>query len=130
MVALGLTLLDPARYLAADHYGGFAVGLFVIYTGFRVLREASMDLIDTMPQSTTIESIRRAAAVVEGVRGTEKCYARKTGLKYHVELHVEVDPGMTVEDAHAVATRVRSHICEVLPSIEDVIVHIEPHHPA
>ena len=130
LVALGLTLMDPARYLSADHYGGFAVGLFVIYTGFRVLRDASMDLIDTMPQSATIEAIRRAAAVVEGVRGTEKCYARKTGLKYHVELHVEVDPCMTVEDSHAVATRVRSHIRGALPSIGDVIVHIEPYHPA
>lgn len=130
LVALGLTLFDPARYLAADHYGGFAVGLFVIYTGFRVLREASMDLIDTMPQSATIEAIRRAAAVVDGVRGTEKCYARKTGLKYHVELHVEVDPGMTVEASHAVATRVRSYIRQALPSIGDVVVHIEPYHPA
>ena len=67
-----------------------------------------------MPQSATIDAIRLAAATVEGVRGTEKCYARKTGLKYHVELHVEVDPRMTVEDSHAVATRVRSHVRCVL----------------
>jgi cation diffusion facilitator family transporter len=126
LAALGLTLFDPGRYLAADHYGGFAVGLFVIYTGLRVLRDASMDLIDTMPPVGTIEAIRCAAAAVEGVCGTEKCYARKTGLKFHVELHVEVDPRMTVEDSHAVATQVRSHIRGALPSVGDVIVHIEP----
>ena len=76
-----------------------------------------MDLIDTMPHSGTIAAIRRAAAAVEGVLGTEKCYARKTGLKYHVELHVEVDPWMTVEDSHAVATQVRTHIRSALPSV-------------
>ena len=129
LAALGLTLFDPGRYLAADHYGGFAVGLFVIYTGLRVLRDASMDLIDTMPNPGTIDAIRCAAAAVEGVRGTEKCYARKTGLKYHVELHVEVDPLMTVEDSHAVATLVRSHIRSALPSVGDVVVHIEPTRP-
>jgi cation diffusion facilitator family transporter len=129
LAALGLTLFDPGRYLAADHYGGFAVGLFVIYTGLRVLHDASMDLIDTMPQSRTIEAIRRAASAVEGVRGTEKCYARKTGLKYHVELHVDVDPLMSVEASHAVATQVRLHIRSTLPTVGDVTVHIEPFHP-
>ncbi len=128
LAALGLTLADPSRFLAADHYGGFAVGLFVIYTGLRVLRDASMDLIDTMPHPEIIEAIRRAASAVDGVSGTEKCYARKTGLKYHVELHVEVCPSMTVEESHALATRVRAHIQGVLPSVGDVIVHIEPHH--
>ena len=89
-----------------------------------------MDLIDTMPNSETIEAIRYAAAAVEGVSETEKCYARKTGLKYHVELHVEVNPTMTVEDSHSVAIRVRSHIRSVLPTVGDVIVHIEPYHPS
>jgi cation diffusion facilitator family transporter len=129
LAALGLTLYDPGRYLPADHYGGFAVGLFVTYTGIRVLRDASMELIDTMPQASTIEMIRRVAANVEGVLGTEKCYARKTGLKYHVELHVEVDARMTVEDSHAVAAKVRSQIRHEVTTVGDVIIHIEPFHP-
>ena len=40
----------PNGNLSADHYGGFAVGLFVIFTGLRVLRDTSLDLIDTMPR--------------------------------------------------------------------------------
>ena len=39
-----------------------------------------------------MSQIREAAATVPGVRGVEKCYARKTGLRYHVDLHLEVDP--------------------------------------
>ena len=124
--ALELTLYDPARFLSADHYGGFAVGLFVIYTGLRVLRDAAMDLIDTMPQSGIIDSIRRAALDVEGVLGIEKCYARKTGLKYHVEIHVEVDPAMTVAASHDIAAQVRLHVVRTLSRVADVMVHIEP----
>lgn len=126
LCALGLTLYDPARFLPADHYGGFAVGLFVIYTGGRVLRETSLDLIDTMPAPDLIERIKAAALQVEGVHGIEKCYARKTGLQHHVDLHVEVDPRISVADSHDIATNVRAHIREALPEIADVLVHIEP----
>ncbi len=126
LCALGLTLYDPARFLAADHYGGFAVGLFVIYTGVRVLRETSLDLIDTMPPLDLIERIKAAALQVDGVQGIEKCYARKTGLQHHVDLHVEVDPGISVAHSHDIATNVRAHIRQIMPEIADVLVHIEP----
>ena len=126
LCALGLTLYDPSRFLAADHYGGFAVGLFVFYTGIRVIRETSLDLIDTMPAGELIERIKTVALEVPGVEGIEKCYARKTGLQHHVDLHVEVDPQISVAASHDIATNVRAHIRSKLPEIADVLVHIEP----
>ncbi len=126
LAALVLTLSDPARFLAADHYGGFAVGLFVIYTGLRVIRDSAMDLIDTMPDAAVIESIRLAALEVEGVEGVEKLFARKTGFRHHVEIHVEVNPRMTVAESHRIATEVRRHIRQTRASVADVLVHIEP----
>jgi cation diffusion facilitator family transporter len=126
LTALALTLSDPVRFLAADHYGGFAVGLFVVYAGLRVVRFAALDLIDTMPQPEFIDFIRRTALEVEGVKGIEKCYARKTGLKHHVDIHVEVDPAMTVAASHAIATEVRRHITATIRPVADVMVHIEP----
>lgn len=92
-----------------------------------MLRETSLDLIDTMPSAELINQIKATALEVAGVRGVEKCYARKTGLQHHVELHVEVDPRITVAEAHDIATDVRQHIREVRPEIADVLVHVEPH---
>jgi divalent metal cation (Fe/Co/Zn/Cd) transporter len=112
--------------LPADHFGGFVVGLFVIYTGMRILRGSSLDLIDTMPRRELIERIKRVALEVEGVKGVEKCYARNTGLQHHVDLHAEVDPWITVAEGHVIATSIRTHIREVLPEIADVLVHVEP----
>ena len=63
---------------------------------------------------------------VPGVFGVEKCFARKTGLQYHVDLHLEVDPNLTVWESHEIATQVRIHICEQLDWIADVLVHVEP----
>ena len=124
--ALSLTLKLPDRFPRADHYGAFVVGLIVIATAIRVAYEAGMHLMDTMPGDEAMEEIRRAAASVHDVVGVEKCFARKTGLKYHVDLHLEVDPEITVRASHDIAQRVRETVCERLPWVADVLVHVEP----
>lgn len=126
LVALGLTLYNPAQFLAADHYGGFAVGLVVIFTGLRVMRDTSLDLTDAMPDDDSLQQIRRVALSVPGVLGVEKCLARKTGLQYHVDLHIEVDPNLTVWESHDIATLTRIHLREQLDWIAYVLVHVEP----
>ena len=110
LTAVGLAMYDSARFLAADHYGGFAVGIIVIATGVRVLRDASLELMDTMPGTDMIERVRAEAASVPGVVGIDKSRARKTGFKYHVDLHIEVEPDLTVAAAHVIAGHVRSRV--------------------
>ena len=56
----------------------------------------------------------------------DKIFARKTGFKYHVDLHLDVDPALTVAAAHAIAGEVRSLVRAVLGWVADVLVHIEP----
>jgi len=127
LAALGLTLHDPARYLAFDHYGGFAVGLIVIFLALRVVRETSLQLMDTMPAVELMDAVRETARGVPGVCDVEKCYARKTGLQYHVDLHLELDPELTVRASHDIATQVRIRIKETLDWVADVMVHVEPY---
>lgn len=124
--ALSLTLFDPARFLRADHFGAFAVGLIVVASACRVMYESAMQLMDTMPDERSMLKIREVALSVRDVAGVEKCYARKTGLRYHVDLHLEVDPEITVRASHEIARRVRDRIRDQLPWVADVLVHVEP----
>jgi cation diffusion facilitator family transporter len=126
LTAVALAMYDSARFLAADHYGGFAVGIIMILTGVRVLRDASLELMDTMPSGEMIERVRAAALEVPGVLALDKTFARKTGFRYHVDLHIEVDPNLTVAAAHLIGGRVRSHVRERLGWVADVLVHVEP----
>lgn len=126
IIALGLTLYDPMTFRAADHVGGMLVGLFVIVAGLGVVRSTSLDLIDTMPPETLLAEVRRSACAVEGVRGVEKLFARRTGLQYHVDLHLEVDGWISVDEGHAIATRVRERIRREVAQVSDVLVHVEP----
>lgn len=127
LVAVGLTIYDPNRFLTADHWGGFAIGLIVIVLGLRLMREASLHLMDTMPSNRRMGLIRAAALTVPGALAVEKCFARKTGLRYHVDLHLEVDPDLSVRHSHSLAEEVRNKIKHDLPWVAYVLIHVEPH---
>lgn len=124
--SLGLALSHPSL-VSADRIGGFLVGLIVVFLGAHVVRDTTMQLMDTMPEPRLLQQIRAAALSVPGALGVEKCYARKTGLKYHVDLHLEVDPAMTVQHSHSIAEQVRTQIRKDLDWVADVLVHVEPH---
>jgi cation diffusion facilitator family transporter len=126
LTAVGLATYDPARFLAADHYGGFVVGIVVVITGIRVLRDASLELVDTMPPPELTGKIVAVAKSIAGVQGVDKVFARKTGLQYHVDLHIEVDPTLTVAASHAISGHVRAALKLQLPWVADVLVHVEP----
>lgn len=130
LLAVSLARLDPVRFLAADHYGGFAVGLVVVVTGLRIARDATFDLADTMPDAAKLEELRAVAMRVPGVIGVEKHFGRKTGLQYHVDLHVEVDPELSVRESHRIAHDVQARVLGDLGWVAGVLVHIEPARPA
>lgn len=127
LIAVLLSFYWPFQMSPADHYGGFIIGLIVIAMGFRVARETVLHLMDTMPDEKQMSQIRDAGMRVQGVRGIEKCFARKTGLRYHVDLHLEVDPDMTVRASHEIASAVKNRIKSDLNWVEDVLVHVEPY---
>jgi cation diffusion facilitator family transporter len=130
LAGLGLTLINPQRFAAADSVGGGIVGLIVIFLGIRVVRDTTLYLMDTMPDAESLDRIREVGLSVPGARGIEKCFARKTGLKWHVDLHLEVDPDMSVFESHELATQVRIRIKETLDWVADVLVHVEPYQAA
>jgi cation diffusion facilitator family transporter len=125
---LGITvsLLGGAGYEAADDVAAvFAAGI-IAWNGWRLLRPAMDELMDTCPDSALVERLRHIAARVPGVDNVEKCFARKSGYQYFVDMHVEVQPALTVVEAHAIAHEVKDAVRHEVPSVCDVLVHIEP----
>jgi cation diffusion facilitator family transporter len=125
-VAVVLTLVDSKRFGSADHVGGMVIGVIIFALSIRVVRQTIGQLIDTMPEPSKMGAIRQVAMSVPGTLGIEKCYARRTGLKYHVDLHLEVDPDMTVRESHQIASEVKRQVKSRLRWVADVLVHVEP----
>ena len=71
-------------------------------------------------------TIRAVAATTLGVDRVEKCVVRKMGYHYFVDMHVEVDPEMSVMRAHQISHEVRDTVRHRIVAVRDVLVHIEP----
>ncbi len=126
LIAVLLTLLDPVRFGMSDRIGSIVIGILILFLSARVVRQTVDQLVDTMPAPRKMAEIRNSALSVPGALGIEKCFARRTGLRYHVDLHLEVDPNLTVRKSHDIATGVRFAIKHDLPWVADVLVHVEP----
>jgi divalent metal cation (Fe/Co/Zn/Cd) transporter len=73
-----------------------------------------------------VSEIRKISLEVEGVIDTEKCFVRKTGISFHVDLHLIVNGAISVADGHEIAHRLKDELKNKLPEISNVLIHIEP----
>ncbi len=110
----------------ADHAAGVAVAASVFWIGGKLFRDNVHDLMDRQAEPELIQAIRQEAFQVAGVLGIEKLRARKTGLEYLVDIHVEVDPEKTVREGHAIAHAVKDRVVKGFAAVRDVLVHVEP----
>ena len=125
-IGIGIALLGGGKFSWADDAAAIFCALIIAVNGLFLLRPALSELMDEAASSEVIERIRRVAAGTPGVERVEKCFARKAGHLYFVEMHVQVDPQMTVLRSHEIAHAVKDKIRETMPEVSDVLVHIEP----
>ena len=82
--------------------------------------------MDAAAPAETEQQIRALAVGVSGAERIEKCRIRKSGLGFHVEIHVEVDGEVSVHRGHEIAHEVKDALLESPLGVSDAIVHIEP----
>ena len=125
-VGITVSLIGGPGYESADDWAAIAAACVIAWNGWRLMRPALNDLMDSSPNQDVVDRIRSVAESVAGVGAVEKCLVRKMGYQYQVDMHVEVDPQMTVQRSHEIAHDVKNKVCGDLPTVRDVLVHIEP----
>ena len=110
----------------ADDVAAIVAAAIIAWNGWRLARPAVNELMDRAPSREMVEHIRRIAETASGVEAVEKCLVRKMGYHYYVDMHVEVDPQMTVQRSHEIAHDVKDRIRSQIDTVRDVLVHIEP----
>jgi cation diffusion facilitator family transporter len=123
---ISIALIGGEKWQRADDYAALFACAVIATTGVRLLRPALREILDTAPRGEIIENIRRAASSVPGVIDLDKCFVRKMGVAYYVDLHVRVDGNISVREGHDLAHRVKDIIRGADSRIADVLVHIEP----
>jgi len=125
-IGISVALVGGKGYEAADDVAAALAATIIAWNGWRLLRPALNELMDRSPDREVVDQIRQIAEAVPGVDSVEKCLVRKVGYHYFVDMHVEVDPQMTVERSHHIAHEVKDNIRSRLPAVRDVLIHIEP----
>ncbi len=126
-IGIAVALIGGPGYEAADDWAAlFAAGI-IAWNGSRLFRNAANELMDVKADPEVEKQVRSLGSSVEGVKDIEKCLIRKAGPRLFVDMHVQVDPQMTVLRAHDIAHKVKDKIKDGMPQVEDVLVHIEPH---
>jgi cation diffusion facilitator family transporter len=124
--AVAVALLDP-EWAVVDRVGAVVVCILILQAAWRILRPAVDQLIDAGAPASDRRRIEELALQVEGVEAAHAVRTRYVGADLAVDLHVEVDGGLSVGEGHAIALAVRRKLLEEGPNVTDALVQIEPH---
>ena len=128
-VGIAVAIIGGKGYEVADDWAALFASGVILFTGLRLLRPATEELMDKSAEPGLVERAMRVAEDRPGVHRVEKLLMRKMGLYYVADMHLEVAPTMTVFEGHEIAHGVKEAVRAELPQIVELTIHVEPARP-
>lgn len=125
-IGISIVLIFGEGYESADDFAALFSSVFILYNSYRIFRPALGEIMDEHVYDDLIDEIRKVALTVEGIVDTEKCFIRKAGMKYHVDLHAIVNANISVKHGHELAHNLKDKLHEEIPQLGHILIHIEP----
>jgi cation diffusion facilitator family transporter len=125
-MGISIAIFLGKGYESADDWAALFASGFIFYNSYLIFRPALGEIMDEHLNGDLITTIRKVAQQVDGIVNTEKCFIRKAGMKYHVELHAIVNSAITVKEGHELAHVLKDTLREEIPELGHVLIHIEP----
>lgn len=126
-IGIGIALYFGEGYESADDWAALFASGFILYNSYKIFRPALGEIMDEHVYDDLVANIRKVALTVNGVKGTEKCFIRKAGMIYHVDLHATVAATISVKTGHDIAHQLKDTLRQEIPQLGHVLIHIEPH---
>ena len=125
-LGISIAVLFGKGYETADDWAALIASAFILYNSYLIFRPALGEIMDEQLYDHLLEEIRVRSVEVKGILGTEKCFIRKAGMKYHVDLHAIVNGEISVKEGHELAHRLKNHLRKEISNLGHVLIHIEP----
>ena len=109
-----------------DAVAAIGVSLMIAYVAWSLGWNAVKDLVDTGLDEKQLAEIKNIIESVDGVQNLHQLRTRKMGSQALVDVHILVDPRISVSEGHQIGEIVRKHLKEKVEAIADVLVHIDP----
>ena len=125
-IGISIALIFGKGYETADDWAALLASAFILYNSYLIFRPALGEIMDEHLYDDLMQEIREESLKVKGVVGTEKCFIRKAGMKYHVDLHAIVNGEISVKEGHDISHQLKDHLRKEIPNLGHVLIHIEP----
>ncbi len=125
-IGISIAIYMGEGYENADDWAALLASGFILYNAYLILRPALGEVMDEHVYEKMIALIREHSHEVSGVIETEKCFVRKTGMTFLVDLHITVDGTKTVKEGHEIAHNVKDLLLREMPEVANVLIHVEP----
>ena len=109
-----------------DAYAAIVVALMIARIGFKLGYDSVQELVDASLEPELVDKIRQKILSHEGVRALHMLRTRRLGQYAHVDVHILVDPRLSVSEGHHISETVEKMLIESFDAINDVTVHIDP----
>lgn len=126
-IGISMAIMLGKGYESADDWAALFASGFILYNSYLIFRPALGEIMDEHFYDDLVEDIRRISLTVDGIIATEKCFIRKVGMIYHVDLHAKVNGSISVTDGHNLAHQLKDTLRAEIPQLGHVLIHIEPH---
>ena len=113
-------------YFFFDSVAAILVGVLIIYIGWQLGFEATKELVDTSIDQEDIKALHLALSEIKGVKSVHTLRTRKVGHKKSADVHVQVNPFLSVSEGHIISVSVERVAKECIEELDDVTVHIDP----
>ncbi len=125
-IGISVALFFGEGFESADDWAALFASGFILYNSYLIFRPALGEIMDEQQYDDLVVEIRKRSLSVEGILNTEKCFVRKLGMYYIIDLHIVVDKNITVEKGHTTAHILKQELMEQLPQISNILIHVEP----
>jgi cation diffusion facilitator family transporter len=125
-IGISIAIFMGPGYETADDWAALFASFFIVYNAYLIFRPALGEILDEHVYEDMVKEIRRISEQVDGVQGTEKCFVRKTGMTYLVDLHLVVNGNLSVIQGHEISHAAKDKLMEELPELANILIHIEP----
>lgn len=125
-IGIGIALIFGEGYESAEDWAALFASTFILYNSYLIFRPALGEMMDEHRYDELVAEIRTKSLEVKGILDTEKCFVRKVGMQYHIDLHAIVDASISVKEGHYLAHKLKDYLRSKIPGLGHVLIHIEP----
>lgn len=128
LIGISSSIFLGEKYAFLDDVAALIAALVIAFNAFKIFRPAWGEMMDEHTYDDFIASLVEEAKAIPEIYQIERCYVRKVGIYFFIDMHLELDGEMTVRKGHEISHKYKDILMSKYPEIGDVLIHIEPYY--